>query len=252
MTARLVRVGACFSIALLVLAACSSAQEPSSAASPAVDLTSGLIGHFPLDGDAADLTGSTPGEVIGTSAAADRHGQAGKALRVAEDNWVQFSDAGALNVTRNFSIAIWVQPADTGPDGIGPDWYTLFEKSDPERGGHSRYGLWLHGDRPAACFELEDNSRQVCVEASDSLPSDGDWHHVAAVRADRRLILYLDGAEVANGFVGLHRVSQTDFDAFIGADTYQPETPWLDASVDELRVYDRALTAAEVLALAEQ
>lgn len=215
-----------------------------------VDLTDGLVAHFPLDGDAQDVVGSTHGQVVGAEPGPDRRGESNMALRVREGTFIEFADAGALNVSQDFTIGIWIEPGND--TGTGDDWYTLFEKSDPERGGHSRYGLWLHGDRPAACFEVADNSQQPCVEATEPLPHDGGWHHVAAVRSGRRLILYVDGAEVANGFVGLYEVSQTDFNAFVGSDRYQPDAPWLDAAIDDLRVYNRGLTPTEITAIAQR
>ena len=189
----------------------------------------------------------TNGAVSGAEPVVDRNGTRASALAFdGVDDSVRFEQAGALNVAQDFSIALWIEPGEQ----IGNAWYTLFEKSDPERGGHSRYGLWLHGVRPAACFEASDNSQQPCVESEVDLPLDG-WHHVAAVRDQRRLIIYIDGAEVANGFVGLHEVSQTNFDAFIGNDGYEPGAPWLDATLDDLRVYNRALSPAEIIELAE-
>lgn len=203
-----------------------------------------MIGYFPLDGDSADALGLTASSIEGTTAIEDRNGIAGAALRFdGLDDLVEFEPADALNVERDFSIAIWV---DAG--NLENDWYSLFEKSDPERGGHSRYGLWLFGNTVAACFEQIDNLDQPCVQ-SDPLDLDG-WRHLVAVRDNDAMILYVDGTEVQRQQVSTTPVSQTNFNAYIGNDQYQAGAPWLDASVDDLRIYNRALQPPEIVALA--
>lgn len=221
----------------LIAAACG-ADEPSR--------PDGRVAHYPLDGDAVDVAGASPGVVTGATAATDRNGRAGGALRFdGVDDAVRFGHTDALSIANEFTIAIWVD-ADRPADPT--EFWTLFEKSDPERDGHSRYGLWLQDGRPWVCFEAADNSQQPCVEAGGPI-GDG-WHHIAAVRAGRRAVLYVDGVEVANAFVGLQDVSQTEFDAFVGTDAYQRDPAWLAATVDDLRIYDHGLSAAEVADLA--
>ena len=206
----------------------------------------GLVAHYPLDGDATDVVGESPGVIDGATGAPDRNGSEGAALRFdGVDDLVTFANTDALNISNEFTISVWV---DADPPANPDDFLTLFEKSDPERDGHSRYGLWLQDGRHWVCVEAADNSEQPCVEASTAIGV--GWHHVAAVRSGRRAIIYVDGAEMANGFVGLQDVSQTPFDAFIGTDAYQRDPAWLAATVDDLRIYDRGLSADEVADLA--
>lgn len=222
----------------LAAAACGAGDGPSRPDGP--------VAHYLLDGDATDAIGQSSGIVTGATAVADRNGNDGGAMRFdGIDDLVTFPHTDALSITNEFTIALWV---DADPAADADDFWTLFEKSDPERDGHSRYGLWLQGGRPWACFEAADNSQQPCVEAGT--PVGEGWHHIAAVRAGRRALLYLDGVEVANAFVGLQDVSETDFDAFIGTDAYQRDPAWLSATVDDLRIYNRGLSAAEVADLA--
>ncbi|MEM7285682.1 MAG: LamG domain-containing protein [Actinomycetota bacterium] len=224
-------------VAALAVAACGADDATT---------TDGLVAHYPLDGDARDAAGDSEGVVDGATPAPDRNGDDGGALRFdGVDDLVTFEHTDALSLGNEFTISAWIDADEAAnPD----DFWTVFEKSDPERDGHSRYGLWLRGGRPWACFEASDNSQQPCVDSSEPI-GDG-WHHVAAVRSGRRLILYVDGVEAANGFVGLRDISQTGFEAFIGTDTYQAPAVWLAATVDELRIYDRGLSPDEVAGLA--
>lgn len=83
---------------------------------------------------------------------------------------------------------------------------------------------------------------------SDDSFNDGQWHLVTAVRAGAQLVLYVDGTEA-----GTHH-GATDFDAGLdvaagrlGATLAQRH---FDGRLDDLRLYRRALSAAEVASLA--
>jgi hypothetical protein len=215
---------------------------------PEPSIARGLVAHYPLDGNADDAVGTSDGRVSGAIAAPDRAGAVDSALFFnGVDAFVEIEHSDALSLTNEFTIAAWINLQAS--DDAGEFW-TIFEKSDPERGGHSRYGLWVRDGLLWTCFEAADNSQQPCTDTSMSL-SAGSWHHVAAVRSGRRLILYLDGEEVANGFVGLRDVSETAFNGFIGTDRYEEPAVWLHGTVDDLRIYDRPLTTTELQQLAQ-
>lgn len=205
------------------------------------------VAHYPFDADAVDAAGGPAGVVTGARPVADRFGADAAALDFDGDgDFVTFRHHDGLDLAQDFTLSVWI---DHRTQATADDWYTIFEKSDPERDGHSRYGIWVRDDLLWGCFEAADNATQPCADTDVKLPTDG-WHHVAAVRAERRLILYLDGEEVWNAFVGLTPVSQTPFDAFAGTDRYASDELWLDASLDDLRVYDVGLSPEQIATLA--
>jgi hypothetical protein len=67
---------------------------------------------------------------------------------------------------------------------------------------------------------------------------DGQWHHLAGVDGPDGMRLYLDGIERCSGGRGG------------GANRNDPVSATADGDVDDLRVYKRALTAAEIARLA--
>ncbi len=211
-----------------------------------LDLGVDPVAHYPFDADAADLAGGPAGTVVGARPTTDRFGVEGGALDFDGDgDFVEFVHHDGLDLGQDFTLAVWI---DHRTQATPDDWYTLFEKSDPERDGHSRYGIWVRDDRLWTCFEAADNASQPCADTD--VPLANGWHHVAAVRAERRLILYLDGDEVWNAFVGLTPISQTPFAAFAGTDRYANDDLWLDAGLDDLRVYDVGLTPEQIARLA--
>jgi hypothetical protein len=83
------------------------------------------------------------------------------------------------------------------------------------------------------------------IDAPSALPS-GAWTHVAVTRSDNLGVLYVNGAEVARN------TALTVSPAALGNTTQnwlgrsQYADPYLDGAIDNVRVYSRALTAAEV------
>jgi uncharacterized protein len=76
----------------------------------------------------------------------------------------------------------------------------------------------------------------------------GAWKHVAVTIAGGTGILYVDGAEVARAAITLSPSSLGGTtNTFVGRSQYAD--PFLNGQVDELRIYSRALSAAEVRSL---
>jgi hypothetical protein len=80
----------------------------------------------------------------------------------------------------------------------------------------------------------------------------GYWHHVAVVLSPEQARLYVDGIEVASGPVGVRADPPLEGITF-GNNAY-PSTPGdspLGGDLDEIGFYNEALSAADVLALAQ-
>ncbi len=107
----------------------------------------------------------------------------------------------------------------------------------------------------AACLDNADVPYFFTCQASgcDSLPAvqpitDGDWHYIACTWTGTTKNLWIDGVSVA-----LDAPMGIDFDddpIYIGADVDSglPVTN-LDGLVDEVRIYNRVLSEAEIIAL---
>ncbi len=74
----------------------------------------------------------------------------------------------------------------------------------------------------------------------------GRWYHVAATNIENTITLYLDGLPVATGQMDV--ATLPDSTLRMGYLDYQRR---LTGAVDEVRVYDRALTAREIQAIRE-
>lgn len=82
----------------------------------------------------------------------------------------------------------------------------------------------------------------------------GQWLHYAFVRdtAQGRMFFYLDGQLVATHDKVGDDVSEPQTAAHIGGDRRGSSSPWFCGDVDDVRVYDRPLSAAEIAVLARR
>jgi hypothetical protein len=74
----------------------------------------------------------------------------------------------------------------------------------------------------------------------------GSWQHVAVARSGNTVTIYLNGASVGSGPVTATLPNTAN--NFIGRSQYND--PLFAGSLDDFRVYTRALSASEIAALA--
>jgi hypothetical protein len=85
---------------------------------------------------------------------------------------------------------------------------------------------------------------------SDSVITDGQWHHVGLVysRDSLHRHLYVDGAEVAKDMGPVPPIG-SDRGLYIGADEILNTTSFFSGLIDDVRLYNNALSAEEIAAL---
>ena len=150
--------------------------------------------------------------------------------------------AGLVSTLNDFSVSAWVK-SDANSTwsrvfdfGSGTNTYMFLTLAS---GGNTvRYAITTNG----GIAEQQLNS--------SSLLSTGIWHHVAVTLSGSNGVLYIDGAAVATNSgmtlkpANLGSTTQN----YLGKSQY-PD-PYLAGSVDDFRIYARALSAGEVATLA--
>ncbi len=215
-------------------------------ASPAApEITSGLVAYYPRNGTGADLSGhgrdASPVGVVSTN---DRFGVA---------NGACFFNGGAYFVTwadglptGERSVAMWARwDATAGARGIVPIAY----------GGGVCGSSWLQ-----AVYSTSLTRGSHCAEHWMIYPYEGGegiWHHWVVTTSPQGSWMYLDGELVGFWEFFVNTTTVAGKDLAIGA-CVNPDgiAPYADENVasfygaiDEVRIYDRALTLDEVIEL---
>ena len=216
---------------------------------PCVALPDDAIAWWRGEDDPTDEVGVNDGTAEGDAAYTE--GKVGQGFTFAGAGHVALPKVALWDFgTSSFSIAAWFQSDTAGyrniiryHDGSGSSgWWGI--RFDPD--GHLQFLLADASGSP---------SKQTLT--GTAVVTDGSWHHVAAVRegAGGQLRLYLDGAEAATPIAdaGYNIAGDADTNAAIGTglsgDTGTRWEPFV-GEIDEVAIFDRALTQTEVEALA--
>jgi hypothetical protein len=131
-------------------------------------------------------------------------------------------------------------------------------KGSPPHGMSSQYALLYRanasqGDNGRMSFSLSTLRSGWQDYLSDDNISLDVWNHVAGTYKPGDLRLYIDGKlarNVTTNIVGNLFLMKGDL--FIGAEHSYPNAEFFKGMIDEIRIYDRALSEAEISALALQ
>ena len=164
------------------------------------------------------------------------------------DDEVVVSNSAALNPSGALSVAAWVY--NEGPGVL--NGIVVFKGSAPG-GGSGQYGLVAFplsgGGGFTPSFSLNTTSTSWRDYTSPVATATGVWTHLAGTYVSGRLRLYVDGELKLEQTTVSGSIPSMDGDLYIGA-----EHSWtrehFKGLIDEVRVYNRALTSNEVAELA--
>lgn len=204
----------------------------------------GLIGYFPFNGDARDFSGNgLDGTVHGLSFAPDRFGVANRAFFFnGTTDYIEVPRSESFNFgTNDFTLSVWIKPA-----GFARNAYVV-GKAFPSAG--RGYGLATTGLNTAYAFIAADLPYVELYGGSGI--STGGWHHLIAVyKRNSSLLIYDDGVLVGQTPIGSEAGDIDNPEPLSIGKAISDASPFA-GSIDDVRIYDRALSDAEAKALHE-
>lgn len=211
-----------------------------------VDIITGLVAYFPFNGDAKDESGNgNHGTVVGAVLTKDRFGNFDKAFSFG-NNSIQVANSSTLNPS-NITISLWLKSsgknrcilAKNNPNNATSVSYslTIDDFWVEQRGFGIRYGN-------GQCF----TSSNYSYWGPQGGISDNIWTHLAVtIKYDGTVVCYRDG-DVWYNYVGPAYFPCNDSSSVlkIGGPFWNNDTEYFVGSLDEIRIYNRILTAQEI------
>jgi hypothetical protein len=195
---------------------------------------SGLIAHYQFDGNTADNLGGAAGTAIGSPAYTT--GVFDRAIRFdAVDDVVQLR-SGLLNGVTDLTIAARVRW-----DG-GADWQRIFDFGNST----SQYLFFSPKAGSISRFAIKNGGSEQTLDGPALIA--GDWAHVAVTLIGNTGTVYVNGAAISTGSITIDPGAFAPTLNYLGDSQYAAD-PLLNGALDDLRIYNRGLSAAEVAAL---
>jgi hypothetical protein len=210
------------------------------------DLDEGLIAHYPFDGDANDESvNGNDGTVHGATLIEDRFGSADSAYNFDGDgDKITAENIPALQLgTQAFMISTWIKTTQTGI------WKRIITRRSATTNGFW-YSLAMMNNK--ARFEI---AAAVQLDSTRNI-NDGNWHFVAVTRdlSTSLFSMYVDGqleSQLADQGYNLTGTGNIPLEIGIwSTEAYGGTT--FNGLIDDIRIYNRALSEDEIQSLYER
>jgi hypothetical protein len=212
-------------IALLGLFAEATVAEPN------------LISWWKFDGDADDSAGSNDGTLHG-----DPNwiaGQIDDALQFdGQDDYVDCGDIDEIDGTTNLTITAWINTNSISVD-------KLISRKGQDK---PPYYFWVRSDYTIS-FGIFRSTNTYMATTTETI-SPNQWFFVAGTYDGETIRTYINGIEKATNTDPSGAINSNSATVTIGY-PYPGTWPnsWFDGAIDDVRIYDRALSAEEVTAI---
>ncbi|MER6122689.1 LamG domain-containing protein [Streptomyces sp. NPDC001795] len=206
-------------------------------------LTDGLVGHWPLDGKGADRSGRERPVTLGAGATWTTL-RAGGELSFDGTSGAYAATGSVLDTTAPFTVSAWVRLSD---DATGPaDPATMYTAVSQDGSMASRFLLQYDDTARTWAFKVRSQDQSTKVSAFAKNPAAlGVWTHLTGVWDGTHIHLYVNGMLEGSADTTLSWAATEGFNIGRAKWNGAPANRF-KGSVDDVRAYDRALTAEEV------
>lgn len=221
------------------------------------NLTSGLAAHYPFNGNANDISGNNNNPVFNNTVfTADRFGNPGSAVHFnGVNNYIQIPNNPSINFTNTITLSVWVRPTGFYYDICHASSILNKGTADYYPGNYAlRYddalfteGKGCSGDRLKDSLHMNFRGTGTPVKVYAPFIERNKWYHVVYTNDGTTSALYVDC--VLKYALPFKETFINNDDLFIGRTNDDFFSFWLNADIDDLRIYGRALSKTAIEAL---
>ncbi len=200
------------------------------------DITTGLVGHWKFD----EMSGLTAKDTSGSNNGTLNNGP----------TWEQGKRGGALGFNSGSSQYVSIPDHASNRFGTGDFTLSIWIKTTTSANevfigkynGDANNEYYMNIDSGVIAFEIS-SSR---VNSGAVLGNDDRWHHIVGLRNLGTTYLFIDGREIASG----SNTGNADSSGYLGIGRFGVGASFLfDGLIDDVRIYNGALTADDVAEL---
>jgi hypothetical protein len=207
--------------------------------------TTGLVGYWKLDGNFnSEITTTQNGTNFNATSTANNSGSGGAAMQfnnplAAVAQYATHPRSSSLNFTGNFSISFFVRFNSPFVNNGG-----IYDNNLNYNG----YGLFFW--RGNGFNQIQFNYKNTSIGTTNGAIALGTWYHITALRDGNTSKIYINGVLNSTTTFTSNNTPVYDFAARFGALFFNslvpPQYNGFNGQLDELRIYNRALSASEI------
>jgi alpha-tubulin suppressor-like RCC1 family protein len=211
-------------------------------------LDQGLVGWWKFDGDATDSSSNgNDGTVNGATLTTDRHGKANGAYSFdGLDDYIDFGDSEKFDNRESQSIFLWVKFLSYGGNSSA-----IYSPVLTKAGVNYTSSSFYFFDNGNSWKTTVSDLSSVTTLNADHNVSLGQWEQVGVVLNSGEFSLYVQGTLRSTDSSAISSIANSPSSLKAGAwyHLQNPSYPTFNGTLDDIRIYDRALSASEVSAL---
>jgi hypothetical protein len=218
------------------------------------NLDSGLVLYFPFNGNDKDMSGNKNNPSYNNaSLTADRMGNPNSAYHFnGKNNYMKVRNSPSLNTADEMSIALWVKVTKFYTGKCYNNMLLMKGDNDYREGNY----FLRFADPYNGCNDKADSTKEMFYGTGNALATtplirSNQWYSVVWVCNNKTVDLYVDSilrASVPDSYISF----SNRYDLFIGHMNNDQYPYWLNGDLDEIRIYNRALSKEEVILLCDQ
>jgi hypothetical protein len=208
--------------------------SPLADASGSAGLSNGLVAQYRLDGSAVDSVGGYNGQLVNGPTYAAGHSDQGIVFN--GSNWVQVDSLAGHLPTGNAArtVSFWMNPATLSSGSAN-----IVSWGDGDGTANQRFSILQYGANLYLIGQGNDYDMGSVLT--------GGWQHIAVTYDGGTLKLFSNGTEVYSRS-GITFATSAD-GLYLGRNVHDRGDERWSGTLDDVSVYDRALSTAEVQAL---
>jgi hypothetical protein len=203
-----------------------------------IDECAGLVAYYPFNNNANDESGNgNNGTVNGAVLTADRFGNPESAYDFnGTTNYISIPHSSTLNLTGSYSFSVWIYQRTAVPHGL-----RIIDKSTG--GSCNGWNLDTYDNSTGRRIRMDIACPWVI---SNTLRSLNEWQHIVVTINGSYVKFYLNGQPDGSGSVG--STPTNSLAVYIGS-AHPAPSYCFDGYIDDIRIYNRVLSATEVQTL---
>jgi hypothetical protein len=211
----------------------------------------GIVGWWPAEGNANDISGADPGVLQG-GATAGATGMVGSAFSFDGTNgFVQIPDSPAFHLA-TLTVEAWVKFDSLNSAGTGAaqgEQFIVFKQNSRSSEFEGFYlGKTRISNQDRLTFQVTSVDGQNVEIDSTTVVTTGVWYHVVGVRGTNSLLLYVNGLLQSQASVSFAQ-DYRSLPLYFGTSGQPSWDRKLRGELDEISLYNRPLGSNEVAAI---